>query len=153
MISTRNIQRAANPLRLLFSSDDRINAENIVSQFNVNLEGYVDRFDTTRPIYVAVETFVLENEVPSRDVACLVWYNCSTNDIWSSNPILQQCIGVTRNGISAQGRVTRDTLGTPVNPGVLIGGTWTFAFADVKGDLLIEADLSPGYLFTLVLWQ
>jgi hypothetical protein len=152
MLSTRNIERSANPLRLLFSSDDRTSTGFNVSTFDVSLENYVDRFDMTRPIYVAVETFVIENNTPSKDVSCLVWSNC-TNDVWSSHPILMQCIAVTRNGISSGGRVTRDTLGTPINRGVLVGGAWTFMITDVNGDLMLDTDLNAGYLFTLVLWQ
>jgi hypothetical protein len=85
-------------------------------------------------------------------VTCLVWTN-ATNDTWSSNRILNQCIAVSRSAVSDQGRLTRDTLGTPINRGVLVGGVWTFVFCDISGNAVDDADLSPGYLFTLVLWQ
>lgn len=152
MISTRNIERSANPLRMVFSSADRTTTTYSESSFDVRLESYIDRFDMTRPVYAAVETMVLENVTPSVDVACLVWLN-STNDVWSSNRILSQCIATARSGVSDQGRLTRDTLGTPINRGVLAGGVWSFMFTDVEGVEIPDTDLSAGYLFTLVLWQ
>lgn len=151
-MSTRNIERSANPLRLIFSSADRLTASLSESSFDVNLENYIDRFDMKRPVYAALETMVVENTATASDVICLVWEN-STNDTWSTNRILNQCIGTARTGMSDMGRLTRDTLGTPINRGVLIGGVWTFLFTDVRGFPVLEADLADGYLFTLVLWQ
>jgi hypothetical protein len=152
MISTRNIERSANPLRMIFSSVDRTTVAYHESSFNVDIGNFIDRFDMTRPVYAAVESLVLENVTPSADVVCLVWVN-STNDTWSSNRILNQCIGMARSGVSDMGRLTRDTLGTPLNRGVLVGGMWTFMFTDVEGNAVLDADLNQGYLFTLVLWQ
>lgn len=152
MLSSKQIQYHHNCLRMTFGSSTR-DAGSSLSQptFQVPMMDYINRFDPARPVFCALESVASENNLAVYEVIH-VCFDSLMGVAWSSAPNLANSIGVAYKQTMFK-TVTSDTVGTPVNKGVLGGGTWRFSIRDVFGELTADSELNLSYTFTIVLYQ
>lgn len=152
MLSSKQIQYHNNCLRMTFVSDTR-DAGSTLSQpvFQVPMMDYINRFDPARPVFCALESVASENNLAIYEVIH-VCFDSLMGVAWSSTPDLANSIGVAFKQNMFK-NITSDTVGTPINNGVLRGGTWQFSIRDVFGDLTANSELDLSYTFTIILYQ
>jgi hypothetical protein len=159
MLASKQIKKCHNSLRMTFSGADRSLNSLLWSQpsFDVSLENYIDRFDMTRPVFVALETFALERGTTPLTRLTLLCFDTLPASDWVTNPVLGNCLGtvlLSQYSAVSTPRVTSDSTGIVVPTSMLTGGgLWSFSIRVPTGALKGEADLSLGYVFTLVLYQ
>lgn len=152
MLATKHIKHLNNSLRLTFGSLTRVTGSRInFPSYDVPMMDYIGRFDPARPVFCAVESIVGENIAAMLEVFHLC-FDSAYGSGWSSAPGLSSSMGCTYKQVFTQ-PVTSDTVGLPLNGGLLLGGVWQFSFRDIFGDFLPIDQLELGYSFTLVLFQ
>lgn len=167
MLSTKQKKRSANVVRVHLSAYDKVSElySDGNPTFNVNLEGFYDAFDQSRPIYVALENFVAQT-TPSYGVYYLSWENMPVigqqyATTWS--PIRRAHMNnvlAILNGLGTTHKVaSSDWLGIRLNPTQLLANTqWTFRVSQYNGVAISGGSASVpvdigNYMFTLVFWQ
>lgn len=167
MLSSKQKKKAANALRVNLSAYDKSSGLYTDGNptFNINLEGFLDTFDQTRPVYVALENFVAQT-VPSYGVYYISWENMpvagvqyATSYTTDRRPHMYNVLGIMQGNGTTHKIATSDTLGIQLNTNQLLANTqWTFRINQYNGGIVNGGSVSTpcdigNYMFTLVFWQ
>lgn len=159
MLNTRHKERASNSLKIVLGSSQRMDQTKFQSPTwdLANVEMHLQRFDQTRPVFLACEWCQMGTQPMGSSIINLTWDTapCSLSyapGLTGNN--LQNVIACWKNYDNFANRsITCESLGFSIPLHSLCNyHTFSFRMAQ-EGNFLPEADLNIGYQIGLIIWQ
>lgn len=157
MWSTAQKSKAQNSFRVLLSSSDKTTDSTWQNPvFAVDISSQLSLFDSNRPLYCALESFVCRT-APTQSIYCVSWMNMPLlAQNFTTKSIPNGCMLIsTGTGTNRTIAIESTGLGFLLNQaGLQQEKLWEFKLTQLDGTLMGNTEMTSGsYLMSLIFWQ